>query len=203
MAMSRWTNNTEEAAIVRAYTGNARLVMREFMTINSCIGSARVTLDFLERYGISARVQPVKFVVEWKDKNVAYTSGLTESERSSALGQRQAYADGWNGHLIVIAGNRWIIDPSFDQAVAALGILPPAEMLCLESDRIGDARIEAEAVAVMDSGEELKIRYIPLDDDSYCATEAWNDIGLPFLVSEIATKLFANYGQAGRWTNNA
>ncbi len=176
-------------SVVSAFTARARPVMLQWMTINSCIGSARVTLDFLERYGIPARVQAVKFVVEWKDGNLAYTSGLTEAERSTALAQRQAYPDGWNGHLIVIADNRWIIDPSFDQSVTAMGIRPPAEMLCLESDQIKDGRIEAEAVAVMDSGEELKIRYIPLDDETYRDTEAWTDPGLPFLVSEIARSI--------------
>lgn len=176
--------------IIHSYTAAARPIMLKWMTINSCIGSARVTLDFLERYAIPARVQPVKFVVEWKVKNLAYTSGLTEAERSTALGQRQEYADGWNGHLIVIVENRWIIDPSFDQSVMAMGIRPPSEMICLESDQIGDALIEVEASVVMDSGEELKIRYIPLNDETYRDTEAWNDNGLPFIVSEIATHIF-------------
>ena len=170
--------------------------MLDWMPVNSCIGSARVTLDFLERYAIPARVQPVKFVVEWKDKNLVFASGLSEAERSTALDQTQAYGSGWNGHLIVIAANRWIIDPSFDQSVTAMGIIPsPAEMLCLESDQIGDALVEAEARVVMDSGEELKIRYIPLNDETYRDTEAWTDSGLPFLVSEIAARLCADFSR--------
>jgi hypothetical protein len=190
-----------DSRIIEAYVTSARPIMLEWMTLNSCIGSARVTVDFLQRCGIEARVQPCKFVVEWTDKKLAYASGLSEAERANAIGQRQAYSDGWNGHLLVIAARRWIIDPSFDQALVALGIEPDSTMLYLESDAPamrGEGDLALELQAIMNTGEALKIRYIPLFDDSYRDTEAWKDEGLPFLVSEIATRTLNSLAQGAR-----
>lgn len=179
--------------LIQSYASKARPVMLEYLGLNSCIAAARVTCEYFSRHDITARVQPVKFVVEDKARNLAFCSGLSDEERATAK-QSTKLSEGWNGHLIVIADNRYILDPSFDQALAALGLKPEIGMLCVENNAAGvrmDELLDITLVMRMDDGAELSVRYIPLDDDSYLETEAWNDDGLPYLVSEIALRIAA------------
>lgn len=178
--------------VIGAYCALARPMLLEWMPHNSCIGSARVTLEYLKRYGIPARVQAVKFAVFDDARNLAYCSGLTTEEMATAKDVKPMWHGGWNGHLIVIADGRYIIDPSFDQALMAMELPPEGGMLLVES---GDSAmqsggmLEIELKAITDSGAELRIQYVPLADEGYRTSEAWTDEGLPFLASEIATRI--------------
>lgn len=179
--------------IIQAFAKRARPIMLPFMAYNSCIGAARVAADFLRRYDMDVRVEPVKFAVEIKARKLAYCAGATDAELATAKAARQVWPRGWNGHLILVADNRFILDPAFDQAMVALDVLPPEEMLLVETDDelvCSGVPVALEFGLVMDDGTDVTARYIPLDDHSYTETEAWNDEGLPFLVSEIASRLF-------------
>jgi hypothetical protein len=179
--------------IIRAYCRVARPMLLEWMPRNSCIGSARVTLEYLKRCGIPARVQAVKFAVFDDARELAYCSGLTMQEMATARDRKPMWhGRGWNGHLIVIAAGRYIIDPSFDQALIAMGLPPESGMLLVESD---DSAMQAGGLlkidlnVVMDCRAELRVQYIPLADDGYLTTEAWTDEGLPFLATDIAARI--------------
>jgi hypothetical protein len=161
--------------------------MLKYMRHRSCIAAARVTIDCLKALGIDAVPVPVKFVVEVKGLTNCYVSGVTAAERATARGSVQIGEDGWNGHLTVIADRRFFLDPSFDQAMIGLDIPYTGTTIPVLSipKHIRPERMKLEFKGDLSDGNEVRVRYIALDNQEYKVSGAWNDEALPFIVEEI------------------
>lgn len=171
--------------ILMVYTEIARPVMRRYMSPNSCVSATRVTIECLERFGIAARPQAVKWLVSLPARELCYASGLTEAERATA--KQSVYHDWntenpWNGHLIALT-DEWLIDSSFDQALIALGGKPEDVILTLKIPEPRFGSIDCEGLT--DEQETIRIQYVATDDCEWKSSEAWLDPQIPFIVSEI------------------
>lgn len=173
--------------LVDNYAAVARPIMRKYMNANSCIAASRVTMELFRLCGVDAVCIPVKFVLELPERKLAFCAGLSEEECATALGQKQVWADGWSGHVCVVVEGKWFLDPSFDQAFAALDVEnKDLQILALPIEtEVDPYEIAVDLQASLDAGERMVIRYRPLDDRSFTQTEAWNDDGLPWLAREI------------------
>lgn len=96
---------------------------------DSCVLSARVAHEVLRRHGISSRPLTVRWVLvnrawaeqheaiaasgwDWEAYPDAWNVGVGAGDDDPGpRGKRQ----GWAGHLVVLTGSGWLIDPSVDQ----------------------------------------------------------------------------------------
>jgi hypothetical protein len=175
--------------IMAAYAAAARPVLRRFLPVNSCVAATRVTIECLRHFGIEAIPRAAKWVVEFPDSKLAYTTGLTPEERSSARETiPYAWADTeapWNGHLIAMTGE-FLIDPSFEQAIVALNRKPEDRVAIFPVT--GDPRDSCKLIefgAVTDAGERVTITYITTEDDTWNGSEAWTDPDLRLVEAMI------------------
>ncbi len=179
--------------LLEHYCRTARPIQRKYMRANSCIGATRLTCDYFGLLGIQAAPRPVKMVVTLPDSKLIYASGVTEEELATA-GRRQRYSFGdgatWNGHLVAIVEKRWLLDPSFDQAVEVLGLARSEQRMLLiplpERFAENPDRFKLTVDGLDDRRRKLRIEYIETRDDSYLETEAWTDDNLPKILPEIA-----------------
>jgi hypothetical protein len=173
--------------VVEAFTSVARPLMLEYLDGPSqCIACVRITEQVLGRFGIAVRPVPVSMVVQCSEKRVAFVAGFDKRVRKAMRAKATAWAkraartgSGWEGHLICIAGDRWLIDPTLDQASAPhLGfVIPPDDMLCFDvREQLQSVSIEHMATdlrIVTANGLDLHIQYFPLADRSFYETPAW------------------------------
>jgi hypothetical protein len=183
--------------IVHEFGALARPVMREFMTKASCIASARTTVEVMSLFGLKAVPVPVSFIFHVPARKYMRVCGFNREEkkrmRAAAADWRPSSERGWNAHLIVFVENRWLVDPSIDQAgCEELGVIVPEEVLVIDS--IGhnvDLRVNFEMSLglKLDNGDEAKLVYRRIGKYDYRKTLAWNDEGLPFLAKRIANEM--------------
>jgi hypothetical protein len=190
--------NAEE--IVRGFAHVARPIMREFMEAASCIASARTTIEVMRRYELRTSEIPVSLCFQVNAKKYARIAGFSKAERARMQRTARNWRDdipdggGWNGHLLVLVENRWLLDPSIDQAESAEFQVPvPPKVLVI--DLKGQEGFRPSGNFVMrlgfrlDNGDEGKLDYRRIRDRSYLDTEAWNDDGLPLLAGVIANQM--------------
>jgi hypothetical protein len=190
------TNGHKPAAVVEAFARTARPVMRKYMTPASCIAAARTTIEVMRIYGLRAVEIPVCFAFQVPVRKYARLAGFTRAERAEMRAEAASWTDelpegsGWNGHLLVLVENRWLLDPSIDQADAPqFGVSVPAEVFVV--DTVGrqwnpDENFEMKLGLVLDNGDRAELMYRSTRDGSYLETEAWTDEGLPLLAHAIA-----------------
>jgi len=187
--------------VVQRFVQVARPIMLRFMRVNSCISAARVTTLVMEQWGISSEVVAVRLVVQCANKQFAYTSGYTDEELRKmaphAASITQTYRDtvkGWTGHLVVVAAGH-LIDCTLDQAHSEEHHiwLTNGVFACeLTGDNVDALRAgELGMRLVVDNDEtqtldDIEVRYMPLVDDSWRETEAWNEQELVFLAAMIS-----------------
>jgi hypothetical protein len=178
--------------IVAAFIRAAPTVLDPIMTVNSCIGSTRITVDCLAQWGVSARPQAVKWAVQFPARQLAYVAGLTAEERATAKQSIHHDWGGhghWEGHLVAIAGD-YLIDPSFHQAFIALGLAPECRIFAARlGEPVNGSSWSAEMKAVLDSGEKLKLHYVCADNPTWESSNAWLDEQVPFIARAISEKM--------------
>lgn len=193
-----------EERIIQAYASVARPILLRYLTRRSCIASAHVAHLSLKAFGVSVRTVPVHLQFSIPALEVAYIAGITasEKERSKAVSRDWVELDegtAWNGHVVLNFRNRSLIDPSFDQAFAAIaagGVPIPANPLTLVLPLEGHSLtpgVRARYSLRMDPPEDhmCEVLYIVTDDNSYRDTPAWQDEAIPFIVDHVVSAVRA------------
>lgn len=184
-----WTPEQKKWLIER-FAVIARPMMIEFMGPNSCIAASRVTVECLRLIGIPAIPVPTKFVVQVPSIERAYAAGLTSEEMATAKTSQRIWGTGWEGHLVVFADDRYLLDPSFDAAETALALPVDHKVQIFDLGQKPDLEyMHLEMVAISEEVGQIKIQYVSTRDESYQDTEAWNDEGLPLLATDILLKM--------------
>ena len=184
-------------AVIEEFCRMARPLMRRFMPADSCIGSGRTTIEVMRLFGIEAVPLAVSFVFQVPAREYARLSGIPKDEQEEMKAKSKTWIDlsddGWQGHLLVLAADRWVLDPAFDQADAPqFGVHVPSEIFFF--DALGQEwnpreKFEMQLDLVMDNGDNATLYYRRLADESYRDTDAWNDEGLPLLAQAIAAEM--------------
>jgi len=184
--------------IVKTFGEVARPIMRKWMTANSCIASARCTIEVMKLYRLQAEEIPVAFAFQVSERKYARVSGWSAEERERMRKRAATWTDlqteeGWNGHLLVLVENKWVMDPSLDQADAPeFGVSIPPEVFTFDTEgRQWDPQrdFEMQLGLILDNGDKAKLTYRRIRDRSYLETEAWKDEGLPVLAIAIAVQM--------------
>ncbi|HZF23992.1 MAG TPA: hypothetical protein VE030_11075 [Burkholderiales bacterium] len=169
------------------------------MSANSCIAAARTTIETMRLYRLRAVEKPVCYVFQVPARNYARLAGFSAEERAEMKAKAGNWVDAtpdggsWNGHLIVVVEDRWILDPSIDQADAPqFGVSVPAEVFV--ADTLGQTwhpnmNFEIELGLILDNGDAASLLYHSISDRGYLETEAWTDEGLPLLAHAIASEM--------------
>jgi hypothetical protein len=196
---------TSAPAVIAAFGRIARPIMRKFMPAPSCIGAARTTIETMRIFGLQAVEFPVCYAFQVPARKYAQFSGFTAAERAVMKARSANWVDlappgsGWNGHLVVLVEDRWLIDPSIDQVDAPrFGVSVAAEAFVV--DTVGkewnpSESFEIQLGLILDSGDKAMLMYRSIDDRGYLETEAWQDEGLPLLAYAIAIGMGKTTGE--------
>lgn len=186
---------TELPRAILYFARRARKKMRKFMPRASCIGAARTTIEVMKLISIKAVEKPVSMVFAVPTRDYVRVSGLNPEEKADLRSKSISWRDeiegenAWDGHLIVLVEDRWLIDPSIDQVAAEeFGVAEPDEILVMDTagQEWNPAWFDVHATLILDSGEKAHLEYRSILDTSYLETPAWNDEGLPRLAEAIA-----------------
>jgi hypothetical protein len=191
--------------VIATFAKVGRVLMREYMEPASCIGAVRTTIETLKIFDLKAYEIPVAYYFEVPAKKYARISGWTEKEREEIQAEAATYqdetAEGWNGHLLVVVEDTWVLDPSVDQMSAPqFGVIVPAETFYMDTkgkEFDPSSNFEIKLGLVLDSGDLATLTYHRIRDPSYLETDAWNDEGLPFLGRSIALAMAVE--RLGQW----
>lgn len=179
--------------ILNNYCRTARRLMLPFMASNSCIGSTKVTCDCLRRLGFHARPLPTKLVFALPDRKIAFASGLSDEELATARDSRKVFGPGWNGHLVALVDESWLLDASLDQVNDAIpDVALPKEVFAFPvkgADLDTHGAFRAEYAVVLDDGQKAAINYLTTTNEGYRETEAWNDEGLDWIAQDIYDRM--------------
>ncbi len=177
----------------------ARPIMRRFMSAASCISAARTTVEVMRNHGLHAVEIPICFALEVPARKYCRLAGFSAEERAEMKAKAANWQEvaplgsGWDGHLIVLVENRWILDPAIDQADAPqFEVHVPAEVFVVDTANfVWNPRedFEAQLGLTLNNGDQAKLIYRRIRDRSYLKTEAWNDEGLPILALMIAEQM--------------
>lgn len=187
---------TDPQDVIATFAAVARPVMRTFMDRASCIGSARTTIEVMKHYGLRAVELPTQFAFQVPARNYARISGFSEQERAEIKTRATSWRDelcpdgeGWNGHLIVLVEDRWVLDPSIDQVHCPdLGVTVPSMVLAFDSEgHVFDPNLgfRINVGLILDNGDHASMSYRSISDTSYLESGAWNDEGLGLLAEAI------------------
>lgn len=195
-------------AVIQAFAMTARPVLLRYYPPRSCIASTRVTIECLKRFRLAVRPVPVSFFVHIPSRNLLYCSGASAEDRqrlklnNANVELPTVSGQGWQGHVVAHVEERWLVDPSFDQAFFSFedaGNLPPSletpQIHVLETGPLGkDFTLDGEGE--MEDGSPVQIQYLSLDDQSFLQTPAWELDSLHQLASDrIARKMVQFLGR--------
>lgn len=184
--------------ILSAYHAVARPIMLKFMPRSSRIASARTTIEVMRLFQLRAEAIPVSFVFAVHAKNYARVVGLSAKERKRARAKAAKWrheipdGGGCDGHVIVVVEDRWIIDPSIDQAHSAEFGVEIDEILVV--DTVGHEwnphhPFELKLGLRLNNGDAVELLYRKIRKRDHLKSQAWNDEGLTFLARDIAAKM--------------
>jgi hypothetical protein len=161
----------------------------------SCVSATRVAALTLERFGLRVEPMSVAWVVEVPACRVAWVCGLSPKERAEAERTAAKFeyrkvpgGTGWDGHLVLIVEDRWLVDSSFDAcSMPQMGFSVPPTVLTMDLSGAGCHPRDAIVTATLtnDQGVACKVMYRPLDKDVWRNSEAWNDADLPAIADVI------------------
>lgn len=191
-----------EEAIIRAYAQVGRSILLGYLPRRSCIASARIAMRSLAAFGVSVQPVPVHFLLKIPALNVAYIAGIAAEDKKRASAEAANWLDldkgsDWNGHVVLNFRNHYLIDPSFDQAFAAIaerGLQLPATprtlVLPLEGHRLTPG-VYAQYSLILDPPEShaCEVAYTITADESFKDTPAWQDEAIPLIVSHVVSAI--------------
>jgi hypothetical protein len=193
---ARRLSKEDPPAVIAAFGSIARPIMRKFMNTTSCISAARTTIETMRIYGLRAVELPVCFVFQVLVRKYARIIGIRGEElaeikaKSASWEHVSSKRAGWDGHLIVLVENRWLIDAAIDQADSPrFGVRLPPEVFVADlagQDWNPNENFEINLGLILDNGDKATLIYRNISDRSYLESEAWKDEGLPLLAHVIA-----------------
>ena len=187
----------EPVEIVARFASVGRPIMRRFMSAASCIASARTTIEVMNGYGLDAVEIPTCYSFEVPARKYARVGGFSEEERAEMRAHAAKWRDDpkddgdyWNGHLIVLVEDRWLLDPSLDQIESEeFGVPGPNGIFFV--DMAGQKldpndQFQIELGLRLATGDTATLTYRRIEDRTYLDTDAWRDEGLGLLACMIA-----------------
>jgi hypothetical protein len=191
---------TSAPAVIAAFGRIARPIMRKFMGPSSCIAAARTTKETMQIFGLQAVEFPCCYAFQVPARKYARISGFTAAERAEMKAKTAVWQDeslpaggSWNGHLVVLVEDRWLIDAAIDQVDAPrFGVSVPAEVFVVDTagkEWDPNDNFEIQLGLVLDNGDRAELMYRRISDRGYLETEAWKDEGLPLLARAIAVDM--------------
>lgn len=177
-------------AFQQASTGALSLLER-----HSCIACTRIAVECLKRFDIPARPQSVKFVVTIPSLDLAYASGLSDKEMSTAKTFTKAGNGQWRGHVVAIVEERFLIDGSADDAFLSLEAAGKisdyqrhgALVLPLGQKVTGNFDLKIEGS--LDNGDLVYLRYVSTEDHSFLTAPAWETDHIEWAIEGICRKM--------------
>jgi hypothetical protein len=156
----------------------ARPIMLRWMTPNSCIGATKLAQLVLRHFAIELVPVATAFGFEVADAKYGYVSGVRGKEKARIRREAAAWVDRysgsemWNGHLVGIAAERFLLDCSFDQVSSPEhGVVVDPVCLLIDMGRDGAAEFresgQVELGLVMDDGRKARVMYSPMSDHSW------------------------------------
>jgi hypothetical protein len=113
------TERIGNPAWVEAFAAFTRAaVVERYGSRQSCVVSTRVAVEVANYFGLSGRALPVT-VAAWNDRWGVGTGGTGELRDGGV----------WDGHLVLILGERWLVDlaaDQFDRTARGLRVPGPA-----------------------------------------------------------------------------
>jgi hypothetical protein len=187
---------------IALYARIARPIMLQYLRRNSCIAATRITQGVLQKFDINVRPYARKWVVEVPSRRLVYLAGFRGDEKVAMRKKSSDWIDrcdqagqGWEGHVIGVANNRWLIDASFDQCQSIHhGFEVPPTILVVDLRDFGQAwspQSVFDAKLSTDAGIGVNVQYIPMEggEDEYATSEAWRDGGLRLIERRIITAM--------------
>lgn len=141
---------------------------------NSCILSTRLGVEALRSQRIRARALPVRLTVHNSAAHELRLAGSGDMEAWEAAGAlavqigHHASASGWNGHLVVLADERYLVDLSAAQ-VQRLHRGITAEAFWIEARDLARDR-----PVMLQAEDDCRWLYEPTGDRGFLATPAWS-----------------------------
>lgn len=186
----------EPAEILAVYGRCARHVMLRYLERQSCITATRITIEVMRYFQLPAKAMPMRLIAECPELKYAYVSGPAGQLKKQAIEHGSTWIDrgtgGYQGHVVALVANAWIVDASFDQIQSIdHGLAIPATVLVMPiPSGVKRRRMYVELEAVTDNGHKLRVRYLPHHDKTFYATPAWElDIGVGFVVSAVISAM--------------
>lgn len=194
--------------VVGFFAELARPIMLRWFNRGSCIASARIAVEVLRIFGVEVHPVPVRWVLQLPGAKMAFVVGLNAEEQADARRKAESFVEveqgpvirgggkgtGWNGHVI-LRGDGFLLDPSFDQALhalaqrgAAIESKPMIVVFPTGPDPLPE-EFNAKMGARLDDGTEVTIDYATTGDDSYMQTPAWETDHLEPVIAEVITTM--------------
>lgn len=169
--------------------------MRPIYVRHSCIATARIVTEVLSRFGVAARPQPVRVgLVGAGDAARHFRAIAAMSDEDLEASYQPATAPGtagdWSGHLVTVAAETVLIDPSVDQL--SRPDLPVHPIYTVIPPGFGQLYRVAKC---HDRAGNLLV-YNATDNDGYLTSPDWSDAELHRPVIEICTLALRSAGFA-------
>jgi hypothetical protein len=192
--------------VISAFARIARPIILRYFNRRSCIASSRIAVEVFRQFGIESSPISVRFVLRAPSLNVAFVSGLTSQQQAEVSTHAERFVAlplgpdiggggrGWNGHVILKAGDA-LVDPSFDQALDALAgngapieSAPRVAVFPLNGLQIPQD-FHVRFTAILDDNTEIVAEYDALHDESFRDAPAWETDHLEPAIEEIVTAM--------------
>jgi hypothetical protein len=170
--------------------GPIRKAMRAAVQADSCIASTRIAMAIGEQMGIPIEPLSVRCDVfnppmtrfykehDWDPPNPDEDSALAERLQEEGCHALVVGADDltedeaesmdpgkWNGHLVALIAERYLLDMSFDQ------FRRPAKGIHIKDPLI--VEWHPDGAAIEHKGLGIAVRYLPRDDETYKTAPDW------------------------------
>lgn len=110
-----------ERQFLHALTAITRSAALEVCRVDSCIASTRILTSVLDYFGYPSEPLPCRAVVwtslgfEQAEANVPFEQWPEGAWSVGVSGTGKTTGKRWDGHLVAMVADRWLIDPSADQ----------------------------------------------------------------------------------------
>lgn len=195
---------------VAAFQRVAWLELRKDLQINSCIASSHVAVKCFARFNINAYAVSVNWLVSLDNERKFFSGSRVQTkllERGESVKDVSTQNQGYDGHVVTVVSDRYIVDASFDQAISNLNLhfdlgmeLEPKVLIIGPASEDLPRNFLHSSPEILASGKPLCVSYEARPDTSFQSTPAWNAPVLDTLSREIWRQMvgeFANMGLQG------
>lgn len=166
---------------------------------NTCFEQVRILIECLRAFRVAADPVSCGLVVECREFDLAYVSGLTpelmaQAKATSKLWTDLAHPNGHQyGYLVAdadLGGNHYLLDLTLFQANHR-GLRIPRETVAVPVGRRINPGMDISAGMRLDNGTELNVRWIVSDSRAFEEVPGWEPSHLWPLIHRIVREMKA------------